>query len=83
MIRCSLFSCDVLSINFQTAVILTNVQGFTIDSMANYGIIPCLGPYISNRAMGIVIKAVLTSAETLILSSVVLKVFITTPYDHV
>ena len=67
---------------FKTAVVLTNVQGFVIDSLANYGIIPCLGPKISNRALGIVIKAIATSAETLLLSSVALKVFVTS-HDHV
>ena len=68
---------------FKTTVVLTNVQGFVIDSLANYGIIPCLGPKIGHRALGIVIKGVATCGETLLLSSVALRLFLTSDDDHV
>ena len=61
---------------FKIIVIATNVQGFVIDSCSAYGIIQCAGPLISSQAMGAIIKTLLTIAETIVMGSVVLKLYI-------
>jgi len=51
-------------------VILINTQGFILDSMGNYGIIPCMPPLISTSAMASVIKSILCLLESLGLGTI-------------
>lgn len=50
-------------------VILINIQGFVLDSMGNYGIIPCVPPLISTSAMSSVIKSVFCLLESFALGT--------------
>ena len=50
-------------------ILCTNLQGFVLDSLSNYEIIPCAGPMISSKAMGSIIKSILTMGETLVLGT--------------
>lgn len=61
---------------FKTMVIMTNVQGFIIDSMVNYNIIPCVSKEISAFAMGCIIKSVVTMIESIVMGSIVLALYI-------
>ena len=61
---------------FKTMVIMTNVQGFIIDSMVNYNIIPCVNEQISSFAMGCIIKSVLTMIESIVMGSITLTLYI-------
>jgi len=58
------------SLLLKTIVILINIQGFVLDSMGKYKIIPCKQPFISNSAMASVIKSILCLLESLLLGSV-------------
>jgi len=60
----------------KSIILCTNLQGFIIDSLTNYAIIPCVGPMISSQAMGSIIKSILTMIETLVLGSVMFKIYI-------
>ena len=64
---------------FKTMVIMTNVQGFVIDSLVNYNIIPCVNEEISAFAMGCVIKSVLTMIESVVMGSITLRLYM---IDH-
>ena len=57
-------------------ILFTNLQGFIIDSLSNYSVIPCAGPMISSKAMGSIIKSILTMMETLILGSIMFRTYI-------
>ena len=57
-------------------VIMTNVQGFIIDSMVNYNIIPCVNEDISAFAMGCIIKSVVTMIESIVMGSITLKLYV-------
>ena len=61
---------------FKTFIIMTNVQGFIIDSLVNYNIIPCVNEQISAFAMGCIIKSVVTMVESIVMGSVVLRLYI-------
>ena len=61
---------------FKTMVIMTNVQGFIIDSLVNYNIIPCVNPKISAFAMGCIIKSVATMIESIVMGSTTLRLYI-------
>ena len=50
-------------------IMCTNLQGFVLDSLSNYEIIPCATPMISSKAMGSIIKSILTMGETLVLGT--------------
>ena len=50
-------------------IVLTNLQGFVLDSLSNYEIIPCAGPMISSKTMGSIIKSVLTMGETIVIGT--------------
>ena len=54
-------------------ITLSNLQGFLIDSLAIYDVIPCVGPLISSKAMGSIIKSILIMAETLSMGSFMFK----------
>ena len=60
---------------FKIFVIMTNVQGFVIDSLVNYNIIPCVNQEISAFAMGCVIKSVLTMIESIVMGSITLRLY--------
>ena len=57
-------------------VIMTNVQGFIIDSLVNYNIIPCVNPKISAFAMGCIIKSAATMIESIVMGSTTLRLYI-------
>jgi hypothetical protein len=59
----------------KTIILCTNLQGFIIDSLTNYAIIPCAGPMISSKAMGSIIKSILTMFETLLLGSAMFTIY--------
>lgn len=60
---------------FKTMVIMTNVQGFIIDSMVNYNIIPCVNERISAFAVGCIIKSVVTMIESIVMGSITLVLY--------
>ena len=59
----------------KSIILFTNLQGFIIDSLTNYAIIPCVGPMISSKAMGSIIKSILTMIETLVLGSAMFTIY--------
>ena len=62
---------------FKTMVIMTNVQGFVIDSLVNYNIIKCVNEEISAYAMGCVIKSVITMVETIVMGTITMRLYMT------
>ena len=56
-------------------VIMTNVQGFIIDSLVNYNIIPCLNEEISGFAMGCILKSGLTMIQSIIIGSITTRLY--------
>ena len=60
---------------FKSMVIMTNVQGFIIDSLVNYNIIPCLNEEISAFAMGCILKSGLTMIQSLIIGSITTRLY--------
>ena len=62
---------------FKTMVIMTNVQGFVIDSLVNYNIIRCVNEQISAYAMGCIIKSVATMVETIVMGTISLRLYMT------
>ena len=60
---------------FKTMVIMTNVQGFIIDSLVNYNIIPCVNAEISAFAMGCAIKSSLTMIESIVMGTITLRLY--------
>ena len=56
-------------------ITLSNLQLFLIDSLATHNVIPCGGHLISPRAMGSIIKSILTMVETLSLGSYMFKIY--------
>ena len=67
---------------FKTMIIATNVQGFIIDSLVNYNIIPCVSPQISSFAMGCVIKSVVTMGEAIVMGTITTRLYMR-DYSHV
>jgi hypothetical protein len=57
-------------------VILINIQGFILDSMGNYEIIPCYGPLISASAMASVIKSLLCLFESFALGALNFRLYV-------
>ena len=60
---------------FKSMVIMTNVQGFIIDSLVNYNIIPCLNEEISGFAMGCILKSGLTMIQSIIIGSITTRLY--------
>lgn len=57
-------------------VILINIQGFILDSMGNYEIIPCYAPFISASAMASVIKSLLCLFESFALGALNFRLYV-------
>ena len=66
---------------FKLILFLVNVEGLVVDSLAAYGVIKCVAPLISTGAMGSVVKAILFSAQSLIMGSIVMKLY-TSDMEH-
>ena len=64
------------SVLLKMMVVFVNIQRIIIDVCAQYGLINCVGPYISSMAMGAVIKSILCLIESLILGSVCYGLYI-------
>lgn len=64
---------QVKSSLFRAVIILTNVQSAVIDSLANYQIIGCLNVLVSAKAMGAVIKCLLTTTECLVVGIITFR----------
>ena len=67
---------------FKSMVIMTNVQGFIIDSLVNYNIIPCVNEEISGFAMGCILKSVLTMIQSVIIGSITVKMYMIDTCDE-
>lgn len=67
---------------FKTMIIATNVQGFIIDSLVTYNIIPCASPGVSSFAIGCVIKSVVTMVEAIVMGTITTRLYMK-DYSHV
>ena len=62
-------------------MVYTVFVGPIVDLFGTYNVIPCVGDLISSRTMGYIVKSVLLSLESLILGSVVVRLY-TNDTDH-
>ena len=57
------------------------LQGFIIDSLANYNVIECYAPYISSATMASVIKSILCLVESFVLGTLAFRLYVL-DYTH-
>ena len=57
------------------------LQGFIIETLANYNVIGCVPPYISSTAMASVIKSILCLLESFVFGSLAFRLYVL-DYTH-
>jgi len=63
------------SLVMKIIIVCMNVQGFVVDIMVNRGLVGCIPQHVSEVGVGVIIKAVCTTVESIVLGSISFMVY--------
>jgi len=63
------------SLVMKVIIVCMNVQGFVVDILVNRGLVGCIAPHISEVGVGVIIKAVCTVVESIVLGSLSFMIY--------